>query len=514
MRSRWFCSQLPISMLVAVALVVVSAAQTPVPGLRASEKRDSVPSLANFTKLADFGNGNGQYPNAPLAQGLDGNFYATTLRGPYPSNGFAFKMTPTGRFSTFDYACTTNGCTGYSPYGGLVLASDGNFYGTTYEGGDGAYRTNRYPGGTVFQLNPQSGLSTIYSFCSLVSCDDGDEPFSSVIQGSDGNFYGVTTYGGVNNLGTVFSVTTAGTLTTLHSFASTEGNSPDGALLQASDGNFYGTTSYGGSGANCADGGGCGTIFKITSEGTLTTLYNFCEQTNCADGYYPRGSLIQAEDGNLYGITIYGGANTKYGSPDYGTLFTITTAGVFTSLYSFCTLTNCADGYFPTGILQATDGNFYGATSYGGASYYGALFKLTSAGVLTTLHNFCTKGGQHCTDGEYPEPLVQATDGNFYGVAYQGGQSGHGTAFKLSVGLSAFVETVTASGASGSSVIILGTNLTGASKVTFNGTATAFTLVSSTEITATVPTGATTGPIVVTTPKGTFKSSKNFVVTP
>jgi uncharacterized repeat protein (TIGR03803 family) len=286
-------------------------------------------------------------------------------------------------------------------------------------------------------------------------------------------------------------------------------------LIQASDGNFYGATGYGGSGANCTLSGGCGTIFKITSTGTLTTLYNFCEQTNCADGYYPAGSLIQAADGNLYGVTHYGGANTKTDYPDYGTVFKITTSGVLTTLYSFCALTNCADGYYPAGILQATDGNFYGATYYGGASsYYGTLFKLTSAGVLTTLHNFCTKGGQHCTDGESPEPLVQATDGNFYGVAGRGGLSGHGTAFKVSVGLNAFIETVTASGAAGSSVIILGTNLTGASKVTFNGTVASFTLVSSTEITATVPTGATTGPIVVTTPKSTLTSNKNFQITP
>jgi uncharacterized repeat protein (TIGR03803 family) len=228
MRPCWFFLKLAVSMLAAAVLVVVSAAQTPAANIRASEKHDGFPSLANFTKLADFGNGNGQYPNSPLAQGLDGNFYGTTLRGPYPSNGFAFKMTPTGTFSSFDYACTSNGCTGYSPDSGLVLASDGNFYGTTYEGGDGAYRSNRYPGGTVFQLNPQSGLSTIYSFCSLVACDDGDDLIFPLIQGSDGNFYGVTLTGGANNLGTVFSVTPEGVLTTLHSFASTEGNSPYG----------------------------------------------------------------------------------------------------------------------------------------------------------------------------------------------------------------------------------------------------------------------------------------------
>jgi uncharacterized repeat protein (TIGR03803 family) len=504
--SRFFVS----TFVLLAVLLGVSAAQTSAAGVEAGSGHDGLPSLANFTKLADFGNGNGEYPNAPLAQGTDGDLYGTTQNGPWPSNGFAFKMNLAGTFSTFDYSCTTNYCTGGKPYAGLVLASDGNFYGTTSDGGDGAYRSNRDPGGTVFQLNPQSGLNTIYNFCSEVACDDGFEPFTPLTQGSDGNFYGVTGYGGTNGLGTVFVVTPSGALTTLHNFASTEGNFPDAALIQASDGNFYGTTANGG--ANCAYDVACGTIFKITSEGTLTTLYSFCAQTNCADGYGPRGGLIQAADGDLYGVTIYGGANTKYGSPDYGVVFKITTAGAFTALYSFCALTNCADGYAPAGILQATDGNFYGATYYGGASYYGTLFKFTSAGVLSTLHDFCPKGGEHCTDGEYPEALVQATDGNFYGVAGQGGHSGHGTAFKVSVGLGAFVEVVTASGAAGSSVIILGTNMTGASSVTFNGVAAAFTLVSSTEITATVPSGASTGPVVVTTPKGKLTSNKSFTI--
>jgi uncharacterized repeat protein (TIGR03803 family) len=502
MRPAWF-------------IVVTFASLTVLFGTSAAQTSAAVPATTTFTKLATFGTGNGEYPNAPLAQGTDGNLYGTTQLGPYPSNGFAFKMTSTGTFSLFDYSCTTNYCSGTKPYASLVLASDGNFYGTTYEGGDGAYRSNRYPGGTVFQLNPQGGLSTIYSFCSEVGCDDGDSP-SSLIQGSDGNLYGTTVTGGVNNLGTVFSVTTGGTLSTLHSFASTEGNVPYAGLVEATDGNFYGITDEGGSGANCTYGGGCGTIFKMTAQGTLTTLYNFCQQANCVDGYNPRGSLVQAADGDLYGVTLYGGANTKTGSPNPGTVFKITTGGVFTSLYSFCALTNCADGYAPAGILQATDGNFYGATYYGGASEYGdgTLFKLTSAGVLTTLHDFCPKGGSYCAAGAYPEALMQATDGNFYGVSGGGlGRVGDGTAFKLSVGLGSFVETVTASGTPGSSVIILGTNLTGASKVTFNGTAATFTLVSNTEITATVPTDATSGPVVVTTPKGPLQSNKNFSIT-
>lgn len=513
MRVYVLYTRLAVPALLSIVLIGASAAQNN------SGTKVGAPAATTFTSIADFGNGNGEYPNPPLAQGLDGNVYGTTQLGPWPTNGFGFKMTPTGVFSLFDYSCTANYCTGEKPYTGLVLATDGNFYGTTYEGGDGAYRYSHYGsyyGGTIVQLNPQGGLSTIYSFCSLVACDDGDDPYylSPLIQGSDGNLYGVTYSGGLYNLGTVFSVTTGGTLTTLHSFASTEGNSPGGGLVQATDGNYYGTTQSGGSGANCTYDGGCGTIFKITAEGTLTTIYNFCEQLNCTDGYLPRGSLIQAADGNLYGITFYGGTY-KTDSPTYGTVFKITTAGELTTLYNFCSLADCADGYPPTGIMQATDGHFYGATYWGGGSYaVGTLFKLTSAGVLTTLHTFCPKGGTHCADGTMPAAPMEATDGNFYGVTGEGGLNNHGIAYKLSAGLPEFVEAVNASGAVGSSVIILGTNMTGASSVTFNGIKATFTQVSKTEITATVPNGASTGPIVVTTPKAILTSNKKFQVTP
>ena len=464
-------------------------------------------TATTFTKLADFGTGNGEYPNAPLAQGTDGSFYGTTELGPWPSNGFAFKMTPTGAFTLFDYGCTANYCTGTKPYAGLVLASDGNFYGTTSAGGDGVYRTTN-KSGTIFQLNPQAGLSTIYNFCSMVGCQDGDNPVTPLIQGIDGNFYGTTPSGGANNGGTVFVVTAQGTLTTLHTFTLTEGYSPYGGLIQASDGNFYGTTLYGGA---CIYSGGCGTIFRMTPQGKISTLYSFCQKSNCADGLYPERSLLQAADGSLYGVTLWGGANTPPNSSGYGTVFKITTAGEFTSLYSFCALTNCADGYEPSGIIQATDGNFYGGTSLGGGSLYGGgtLFKLSRKGVLTTLHDFCPNGGSYCADGNSPGRLVQGTDGNFYGVS-GGAISNHGTAFKLSVGLGPFIETITNSGTVGSSVIILGTNLNGATSVTFNGTAAVFTVVSNTEISTTVPTGATTGPVVVTAPSGILKSNQQF----
>ena len=292
----------------------------------------------------------------------------------------------------------------------------------------------------------------------------------------------------------------AQTFTTLHNFNYTDGDDPQGSLVQATDGNLYGTT-YGG-GAN-----GAGTVFKITESGTLTTLYSFCSQSGCTDGKYPFSSLVQATNGDLYGTTFEDGAG-------YGTVFKITPSGTLTTLYSFCSQSNCADGYISQGALvQATDGNFYGTTVYGGANCVpdggcGTIFKITPGGALTTLHSF------DVTDGENPETgLTQDTNGKFYGTMQAGGAYNGGTIYSLSVGLGAFVETQTSSGKVGAAVKILGTDLTGATSVTFNGTVATFTVVSKSEITTTVPTGATTGRVQVVTPSGTLTSNVNFRVT-
>jgi len=172
------------------------------------------------------------------------------------------------------------------------------------------------------------------------------------------------------------------------------------------------------------------------------------------------------------------------------------------------------DGNYLYGALtQATDGNLYGIMDIGGAHGYGTIFRITTAGSLTTLYSFCSQSG--CADGEYPEGgLVQDTNGTLYGTAADGGANGDGTVFSLSVGLSPFVETLPVSGKSGATIKILGTNLTGATSVTFNGTAATFTVSSSNFITATVPTGATTGTVQVVTPSGTLSSSVSFRVAP
>jgi uncharacterized repeat protein (TIGR03803 family) len=248
--------------------------------------------------------------------------------------------------------------------------------------------------------------STIYNF---IGAPDGVAPPGNLIQASDGNFYGMTPVGGVNNGGTVFKMTTAGVLTVLYNFiGAPDGVSPQGSLTQASDGNLYGMTSGGG-----ANNGG--TVFKITTAGVLTVLYNFI---GAPDGVSPQGSLIQASDGNLYGMASGGGANNG------GTVFKITTAGVLTVLYNFI---GAPDGVSPQGnLIQGSDGNLYGMASGGGAGNCGTVFKITTAGVLTVLYAF------NGTDGVSPQDsLVQASDGNLYGMTSGGGANNGGTVFQI-----------------------------------------------------------------------------------
>ena len=394
---------------------------------------------------------------------------------------------------------------GQGPQGTLVQAANGELYGTTLGGG-----ANNY--GAVFRITSSGTLTTIYSFCSQSECADGETP-NALVLATNGNLYGTTSGGGASDkcfsggCGTVFELTPAGTLTTLYHFcaqsrACTDGEKPYAGLVQAANGDLYGTTFYGG-----ANGGG--TVFKITPGGTLTTLYSFCSQSECADGSGPYVGLVQAANGNFYGTTVVGGA---YGP---GTVFKITPSGTLTTLYSFCVQAGCPDGETPyAGLVQATDGNLYGTTSAGGADGSGTIFEITPNGTLTTLYNFCAQSG--CTDGGTPDAgLVQATNGDLYGTTWSGGADNVGTVFNLSVGLAPVVKTLPTSGEVGAGVGILGSDLTGATSVTFNGPPATFTVVSRTLITATVPTGATTGKVEVTTPSDTLSTRNvNFQVLP
>jgi uncharacterized repeat protein (TIGR03803 family) len=300
---------------------------------------------------------------------------------------------------------------GSTPMAPMVQGSDGYLYGTAYAGGNG--------GGTVFKMTPAGALTTLYRFCSAGSpCSDGTRPGALALAAS-GEFYGTTEFGGGSgNGGTIFKITVDGPLTTLYSFCSQsgcpDGDQPNAALVQAASGDFYGTT-WGGGATNS------GTVFRITESGRLTTLYNFCARRECMDGKNPAG-LVLAKDGNFYGTT----ANAAPTSG--GTIFRVTPGGTLTTLYTFCP-DGCTDGQGPNWLVQAADGDLYGTTVGGGAGD-GTVFKITLSGTLTTLYSFCTQNG--CKDGEGPNGIIQAADGNFYGTTYVGGSdSNYGTIFRI-----------------------------------------------------------------------------------
>jgi uncharacterized repeat protein (TIGR03803 family) len=459
-----------------------------------------------FTTLHSFNGTDGASPEAAPVQATNGSLYGTTPGGGANGGGTVFRITPSGTLTTLYSFCSQSGCTdGSGPFPGLVQATNGDLYGTTNGGGANCAP---YGCGTVFKITPSGTLATLYSFCYQSNCTDGADPDGALVQATNGNLYGTTTFGGASNVGTVFEITPGGTLTTLHSFDATDGAEPFAGLVQATNGDFYGMTSTGGATCSPPYLFGCGTVFKITPTGTLTTVYTFCSQgSNCADGAVPEGTLVQATNGNLYGATEIGGT----ASATNGTVFTITPSGTLTTLHSFCYCTGGANPY--AGLVQATDGNFYGTTETDGAHHGGTIFKITPKGKLTTLYNFCSQSG--CTDGENPyATLVQDTDGTFYGTTASGGTNGYGTVFSLSVGLGPFVETQTTSGKVGAAVKILGTDLTGATSVTFNGTAATFTVVSRYLITTTVPAGASTGKVQVVIPIGTLSSNAPFRVVP
>jgi uncharacterized repeat protein (TIGR03803 family) len=441
--------------------------------------------------LHSFDYTDGQAPYG-LVQATNGYFYGTTYSGGANDDGTVFKITPTGTLTMLHSFCSPYPCQDGAESGaGLVQANNGDLYGTTQNGGADGY-------GTVFKITPSGTLMTLHSFDGT----DGANPYAGLVQATDRNLYGTTQNGGANNKGTVFKITPSGTLTTLHSFDGTDGKLPYAGLVQTTNGDLYGTTQTGG--AN-----GAGTVFKITPSGKLTILYSFCSQSGCTDGELPHAGLVQATNADLYGTTAYGGADAD------GTVFKITPSGTLTTLHSF----DGTDGANPyAGLVQATDGNLYGTAAYGGANTTdcggigcGTVFKIIPTGTVTTLYSFCSQSG--CTDGDYPVAgLVQDTNGDLYGTAAMGGANGYGTVFWLSVGLGPFVETQPVSGKAGAAVKILGTKLTGAISVKFNGTAAVFKVVSGSLITTTVPAGATTGEVKVKTPRGTLKSNVVFRV--
>ncbi|MFN7560135.1 MAG: choice-of-anchor tandem repeat GloVer-containing protein [Prosthecobacter sp.] len=358
-------------------------------------------ALGDVYAFASFGTGSA--PNAPyynsLTLGHDGNLYGLTSSGGAGGYGYgtAFRVSLDGTITTLvDF----NNSNGAYPQGGLLLASDGDFYGMTSQGGNNDT-------GTLFKMTPAGVLTTLIHFDGT----NGSYPYGSLIQGRDGDLYGMTSSGGTNGSGTIFKITLAGSLTTLvHFQSSSTGASPSGNLIEGTDGNFYGMTQYGGVSSS-------GTIFKMTPAGRLTTLVSF----NGTNGSNPYGSLVQGSDGSFYGVTPGGG-------PSYaGVIFKLSPSGVLTTLVQ-CNNTTGTNPY--RGLTLASDGNFYGLTGGGGAQGSGTVFRLTQAGVFTVLDSF-----NDSPEGAYPfGSLVQGYDGVLYGMTRNGGQNGMGTIFSVHIG--------------------------------------------------------------------------------
>ena len=356
---------------------------------------DGVPTV-----LYQFGTNldDSQPPIGTLSQGPDGSYYGGEV------NGDVFKITPNGNCSRIG-----NGGGPLAPI--LAVDGEGTVFGVT---GDAIARPVEVTDEFAFFLTGDGVATPIYVFGTNRS--EGTMPRAPVIQGTDGDFYGTTSYGGANGAGTIFKATAAGIVTVLHSFQGfpSDGASPRAALIQAADGDFYGTTSNGGSLDE-------GTAFKVTAAGAETVLHSFA--TKLTDGWVPLGPLIQAQDGNLYGTTSEGGIVNQ------GTVFKVTTAGVESVIYNFGE--NAGDCIYPlAGLLQGRDGNLYGTAFSGGAGLYGgAIFKITSSGNESQLYSF----PNGVEDGVYPEsPLVQDESGDFYGTTI--GSSSHsngGTIFKV-----------------------------------------------------------------------------------
>jgi uncharacterized repeat protein (TIGR03803 family) len=343
-------------------------------------------------------------PYGSLIVGSDGFLYGICIIGGSHGGGTIYKISTTGTTFTVLRHLTPS-TDGGNSYGSLFKGSDGYYYGMTFSGGNLDY-------GTVFKIKDTT-FKVLVNFNG--SYNVGNAPYESVVQGKDNAYYGTTFSGGKYNYGTVFKLC-GGTYTLLHSFnQNAEGGSPEGSLIQATDGNFYGMTSRGGT-------GDYGTIFKITPTGVFTVIHVFVNTSTNKEGNNPKGSLIQGADGYLYGMTFSGGTNGQ------GTIFKIATTGG-TTFNVIRQLVYASDGGNPQGsLIKGLDSNFYGVTSVGGAKGVGTIFKISPNGVIFTVLRTLTG----TTDGSNPVGnLFLGKDSLFYGTASYGGTYGGGTVFRI-----------------------------------------------------------------------------------
>jgi uncharacterized repeat protein (TIGR03803 family) len=356
------------------------------------------PDGSAHTVLHNFNSTNGAYPLGSLIEGVDGAMYGLTVQGGSSSVGTVFKINADGSAHTVLH--NFNNTNGAYPAGSLTQGTDGALYGLTQSGGSSYY-------GTIFKINSDGSAHTVlHNFNST----NGAYPNGSLIQGTDGALYGLTSQGGSSGVGTVFKINADGSAyTVLHNFNTTNGAYPFGSLTKGADGALYGMTQSGGS-------SGVGTVFKIDTDGSAhAVLHNF----NSTNGSNPYGSLTQCTDGALYGMTYQGGSSNS------GTIFKINTDG---STHAVLHYFNNTNGSNPLGsLIQGANGALYGMTNTGGSSSYGTIFRINADGSgHLVLHNF------NSTNGAYPNgSLIQGTDGALYGMTVIGGSSNSGTIFKI-----------------------------------------------------------------------------------
>jgi uncharacterized repeat protein (TIGR03803 family) len=490
------------------------------------------------------------YPGI-LAQGRSGNIYGTTLSGGHFGYGTVFVITPNGALTNLHDFDITDGA---GPQGGLALGLDGDFYGTTYQGGAGH-------AGTVFKITPGGALKVLYSFSNNgdgafprtppVPAPDGNlygitanhaastlyritpagvltvlvtlpsESDAPLTLATDGKLYGATLSGGTFNQGTAFSITTSGVFTTFYSFDNPTGSSPQTTLMQASDGNFYGTTSLGGT-------SGGGVVFRLSPTGAYKVIHNFVSNPSIL-GSGPTAGVVQGSDGFLYGVTALGGAN------GFGTIFKLKTSGAsFSVIHSF----DKTDGSFPNSTpFLHTNGIIYGQTRSGGSLDNGVLYSLADnlkpfasvfvirSGKVGTSTSILGQGFSTATGvlfGAGAATFTALSDTYITAKAPSGATTGPVTVeepggnlvspqnFRVTPSIASFTPP---SGPPGTSVMIQGMSLLQTTAIKFGGVAaTAFTVNSNTHVTATVPSGAVTGKISITTPGGTANSSAIFTV--
>ncbi len=417
-----------------------------------------------------------QSPQGVPTQGRDGNLYGMSSGSSGSPYGTIFSVTTTGTLTELFAFHFTDG---NSPNASVTLGSDGNFSGTTFGGGNNQK-------GVLFKISPKVVYTVLHFFAGGA---DGQWPSAGPIEAANGALYGTTK--GDSTGSTVYKYTDSGGFSTLYQFDGTHGQTVLAPLIQGSDGKLYGTANVGGK-------NDCGTVFQMSTAGKLLKSHSFL----CGlSGAQPVGPLVQAADGNFYGTTQAGGGGG-------GTIFKMG-SDLRPSVLYFFGAAGPHDGRSPQGgLVQATDGNLYGTTLKGGSAGFGTLFQISPTGAYQLLFSFTAPIGESPFAG-----LLQHTNGLLYGTTPTGGANGFGAVYSLDMGLGPFITFVQSTGKVGRAAQILGQGLTGTTSVTFNGiAATSFKVLSDTYLTAVVPSGATTGPVVVTTPGGTLTSNKNFVV--